>query len=91
MRSLATILRLAADALDETPSVEHIKVWPFRDAPRGLKALSENGGDEDWLAFVPDQIDRDYWIPWLEVPGFGICRVHKYPAAGGVVYIGCHA
>ena len=30
-----------------------IKVWRFEDAPKKYRALSTNGGDEDWIAFVP--------------------------------------
>jgi len=91
MRDLATILRIAANALDETEKEEHIRVWPFYKAPPSLRALSENGGDEDWLAFVPDWMEEAYYIPWLETPAFGVCGVDKYPVAGGIVYIGCHA
>lgn len=28
-------------------------VWRFHEAPEKYQALSCNGGDEDWLAFVP--------------------------------------
>jgi len=33
-----------------------ILVWPFEDAPKDLQKLSTNGGDEDWLALVPDKL-----------------------------------
>jgi len=31
----------------------HIRVWAWKDAPEELKALSQHGGDEDWLALLP--------------------------------------
>jgi hypothetical protein len=67
-----------------------IRVWRFRDAPEDLQALSTNGGDEDWLAFVPDHL-ADQWIGWLESGGsFGCCDVDEFPIRGGVVRIGSH-
>lgn len=40
-------------------SVPPILVWRFYDAPEEYRALSGHGGDEDWLAFVPDEIGTD--------------------------------
>lgn len=37
-----------------------IKVWHFYDAPEEYRALSGHGGDEDWLAFVPDEVGLDW-------------------------------
>lgn len=68
-----------------------IKVWPFHHAPRELRELSTNGGDEDWLALVPPGF-KDAWIPWLEMGPFGCCHVNQYELPNGsVVHIGCHA
>ena len=47
-------------------SVPPILVWRFYDAPEEYAALSVNGGDEDWLAFVPDaaagEDERAEWV-----------------------------
>lgn len=66
-----------------------IKVWQFRDAPGKYQELSNNGGDEDWLAWVPEGYPHD--IPWLERGIFGVCEIAKYKILDGTVYIGCHA
>ena len=69
-----------------------IQVWRFADAPEDMRALSINGGDEDWLAVVPPEYG-DEWIAWL-CPGgpFGVCDVDEYPQPDGRrVFIGCHA
>lgn len=72
-----------------------IAVWRFEDAPVFLQDLSTNGGDEDWLAVVPDYlVEEGYYIPWLEVPAFGCCCVDRYPhpeTPGFEVVIGSHA
>lgn len=67
-----------------------IKVWRFSEAPPCLQALSTNGGDEDWLALVPNSLANEY-IPWLEGQSFGCYCVLRYPVVGAIVYIGCHA
>lgn len=70
-----------------------ILVWRFEDAPEKYSKLSGHGGDEDWLAFVPNSL-KDEWIPWLESgpsSGFGCCDVSEHPVDGGIVYIGAHA
>lgn len=30
----------------------NIRIWQFQDAPEQYRALSTNGGDEDWVAEV---------------------------------------
>lgn len=67
-----------------------IQVWRFKDAPEEYRKLSTNGGDEDWVAFVPDTL-KDDWIGWMESPSFGCCCVDEYPIQGGIIRIGCHA
>lgn len=67
-----------------------IIVWPFGEAPETYRALSDNGGDEDWLAFVPDSLKNKY-LPWLEQPHFGVCDVSVYPIAGGEIHIAAHS
>jgi hypothetical protein len=92
MRTLKEILLAAATACDATGRDNCIRVWRFKDAPPELRALSQSGGDEDWLLLVPDGITEEYgWLPWVNVPSFGSCRVDMYPIAGATVFIGCHA
>lgn len=71
-----------------------ILVWKFHDAPKHLRALSGHGGDEDWLAVVPDHY-ADTYIGWAEEgTAFGCCDVerHEHPHnPGSVVLIGAHA
>lgn len=68
--------------------VNPIQVWRFHQAPAAYQKLSEHGGDEDWLAFVPDVYDG-LWMPWLEK--IGVCEVSEHRVAGGTVRIGAHA
>lgn len=92
MRTLRDTLLAAAVALESTPQSDHIKVWPFKDAPPELQVLSAAGGDEDWLALVPDSIEQEQdYIAWIWGGHFGRCRVNEYPIAGAVVFIGQHA
>ena len=67
-----------------------IRVWRFDHAPERYQALSDHGGDEDWLAFIPDEYIGMY-IGWLDSPSFGCCRISKHLVRGGVVWIGAHA
>lgn len=65
-----------------------IVVWRFYDAPEEFKRLSGHGGDEDWLALLPD----DDVPMWMEGGDFGCCDVseHRLPD-GRLVVIGAHA
>lgn len=68
-----------------------ITVWHFYDAPVEYQRLSTNGGDEDWLAFVPATFAGHY-VGWLESTGFdSCCEPQRFPVEGGVVWIGSHA
>jgi hypothetical protein len=67
-----------------------IIVWEFHNAPEEYRRLSGHGGDEDWLAFVPDSL-KDAYIGWLDYGPFGCCDVSTHPVDGGVVKIGAHA
>lgn len=92
MRTLRDTLLAAAAALviwETTIQLDHIKAWPFKDAPHELQALSLAGGDEDWLAVVPNEMLENYCIPWLD--RLGVCDVDEYPIAGAMVFIGTHA
>lgn len=76
--------------------MEPIKVWAFHEAPEELRALSEHGGDEDWLAIVPPYFYKGWRNPpvWLERGSFGCAGIdkHNHPTLPGwKVYIGAHA
>lgn len=77
----------------ETTKTPPILVWPFDDAPPEYRALSTHGGDEDWVAFVPEH-ETYAWGPpsWMsEGSNFGCCCVSETAVDGGKVYIGAHA
>lgn len=83
---------------------DSIIVWRWDDAPAFLKALSSNGGDEDWLVLVPKRLAKGY-IGWLESPSFDSLgepqviplkeglwvRAGEDDVTGATVYIGAHA
>jgi hypothetical protein len=69
---------------------EHIKIFAFYDAPEELRMLSQNGGDEDWIAIIPPR----WQVPaFLEEGGsFGCCTVQEAQHwSGCTILIGCHA
>lgn len=71
--------------MDDAP----IKIWPFYEAPLHLQQLSDNGGDEDWLAVIPSAMET----PWFMEEGsaFGCCSSSRYECDGFSVIIGSHA
>lgn len=74
--------------------MDPIMVWEFHEAPKELRALSEHGGDEDWLAEIPSRYGDSYYIGWMEIGPFGCCDVsqHAHPSKPGwTVRIGVHA
>lgn len=55
-----------------------ISVWRWEDAPEEYRALSQHGGDEDWLVFVPKSLRGEYF-GWMAVgSAFGVCDVERY-------------
>ena len=75
-------------------SDEPILVWSFKNAPNEFRNLSENGGDEDWVAVIPPNSVNKY-ISWMdEGTPFGCCNVeyYKHPNKNGYqVAIGSHS
>jgi len=68
-----------------------ICVWEFYKAPPALRELSQHGGDEDWLAWVPNGND-DMQPMWTEANAFGCAGVDDATLGDGSrVYIGAHA
>lgn len=73
-------------------TIAAIKVWAFRQAPIAYQKLSTNGGDEDWIAFIPANIGLENPPLWMgEGTPFGYCNVDQYTVDGGTIYIGSHA
>lgn len=69
-----------------------ICVWNFADAPAAYQALSHNGGDEDWLAFIPAGFPGG--VPhWMgDSADRGWCNITEtFDVEGGRVVIGSHA
>lgn len=72
----------------------HIRIWRWEDSPEELKALSNHGGDEDWVALIPPKLVNEY-IGFLEEgTSFGYCSVseHSHPELPGYkIRIGAHS
>jgi len=66
-----------------------IRVWRFADAPKFLREMSTHGGDEDWVALVPSNLENEY-IAWLETYQFD--NAQKITLSdNSKVYITAHA
>jgi hypothetical protein len=48
----------------DTPT-EAILVWEFYSAPEFMRKLSDNGGDEDGICWIPTGYEKPYWIDRL--------------------------
>jgi hypothetical protein len=67
-----------------------IVIWEWWDAPGELRALSDHGGDEDWVALVPKNMNQPSWME--SGTSFGCCSVSENQLPDGRwVYIGAHA
>lgn len=76
--------------VSEMTTGKAILVWRFDEAPQELQEMSNNGGDEDWVALVPPHLAGEY-IGWIEKGGpFGCFCVDEYDWNGHKVYIGAH-
>lgn len=79
-----------AMATDEQASM--IQVWRYWDAPEALRALSDHGGDEDWIVVVPATLDDLVrWSRWIAQIDTGGEPQRVERSNGTVVYIGAHA
>lgn len=70
-----------------------ITVWAWEDAPADLQALSEHGGDEDWVALVPLKYSEAWRLGWLErIDSSHSPQVVAHPSISNFeVWIGAHA
>lgn len=67
-----------------------IKIWPFYKAPKKYQKLSNNGGDEDWIAFIPEKL-KDEYISFLGSHTFDEDNVETHTVKGGIIKIASHA
>ena len=67
----------------------YTKIWTFHTAPNYWQALSPHGGDEDYLAFVPDSMEEPAFLG--NGGSFGCCSVSEHKVPGGTVLIGTHS
>ena len=66
-----------------------IIVWAFGDAPDAYREMSNNGGDEDWIALLPPNFE---WTPfWLEKLDTCMSPQEYLIADGYKIIIGSHA
>ena len=66
-------------------SASYIKIWRFHDAPKKYQNLSQNEGDEDWIALIPPHLADEY-IGWLDSGGgFGGCFLGEFKIRDGRV------
>jgi hypothetical protein len=68
-------------------SNDYIKIWEFAKAPQEYQDFSDNGGDEDWIIFVPTGLNSDFML-W-KMSNNLFC-VDEYVVDGGVIHIGAH-
>jgi hypothetical protein len=90
--TLETIVKLMAEYNKQEYS-NYIKIYAFNEAPKEYQDLSENGGDEDWIAIISNAFyeERNGYISFLEEgTGFGVCKVQKIKQGANIILIGCH-
>ena len=73
-----------------------ICIWDWDHLPDCVKehmiATHISTSDLDWIALLP-KIYEDHFLPWLECPSFGCCRVDSYPIGklGYTLVVGYHS
>ena len=81
-------------------ATEPIKVWRYYDAPEELRKLSPHGGDEDWLALIPADMESETWVEFATNSeysnpasrAFGCCDISEHRLEdGSLVRIGAHS
>ena len=78
--------------LGDKDAITPMLIWAFHDAPEPLKALSENGGDEDWLVAIPKHYEERIKMEPLWVTYLGACDRDFIDVSDNyLVVIGSHA
>lgn len=69
----------------------HIKIWPWKYAPKKYKKLSKAVGDEDFLVFIPGEyIQEVKSARWLQVIDSDSEPQMTQLENGDYIYIGGH-
>ncbi len=72
--------------------IKPILIWKFKDAPKQYQDMSENGGDEDYIALIPPNYEHEYFSFLEEGASFGCCGVDEIKLQNGyTLLIGSHA
>ena len=92
---------IEVDAGDYFEVAQAILLWPFHEAPEDFKRLSQSGGDEDFLAFVPDDFFDSRYFPSSHgvqydflsrlKQAMGVCNTEQHEVEGGFILIGTHS
>ena len=80
--------------LDMRGRTHPILVWQYSDAPGEIRELASQGGDEDWVALVPPEVNADIitWAAEGKDDAFGCCSVEYVKLDdGGTLIVGTHA
>lgn len=68
-----------------------IRLWRWADAPEKYRRLSQHGGDEDYVAYIPNEL-QDVAYHLDSGSWFGVCDVQLVEQTNGsLVLIGAHA
>jgi hypothetical protein len=87
----ATHLNVDAPA-PKADQPQAIQVWCHDDTPQQWADLVMLGGDEDWVAFVPDTFLGQLAPSWLDAgSSFGVSSVTDFEVDGGTLYVSQHA
>lgn len=65
-----------------------MRIWVFSDAPQRLQDLSTNGGDEDWLVYIPAAFLAKHDVPFFcEASPFAVCSLIEIPVIDGSKFL----
>jgi hypothetical protein len=86
-KEIQTVCRFAQDYRSSL-------VWRFDQAPAALRDLFQQGGDEDYLAIIPDALETD-WVTFNEEvfnnASFGCAHISRYECPPFVILVGTHS
>lgn len=62
-----------------------VVVWPWSDAPEEYRAMSQHGGDEDWVVFIPKGIATPFHMDDSYLTHWGHVDWHTLDSGASVV------
>lgn len=71
--------------------LNEVHLWLFEEAPQEYQDLSENGGDEDWVMFVPERLESHPLVISMSEKIDVSYSPEEHEVEGGWVFIGSHA